>query len=329
MVTGPRIDPPDAVLAVATRLLPPWRAGWGRAMRAELDAIEAARSRWGFALGCLAAVLAMPGTLVSLGVLLGWAGLLVIGATWACEIAYRPLRFECLALLIVIVIGLGMGRLRVAFGPGAATASQRAVRGGGQLAVGVFAIGLVAGYRFQPRADPTEQATTGLPILTATLLAYLVGFLATTAPRGRLGARPVALAGAVALGAVAVGFAPMAVQWVVPQSAGWTVLVVFASVAVTALWAARTAPAREAAAAGLLAGAAAGLLVPTLAFTLLEFVPVVVPDLSAPMPAAATAAERLQQSRSQAQDAFVAALLLGAAMAVVSAVATWRRPQPG
>ncbi|WP_344617602.1 hypothetical protein [Dactylosporangium salmoneum] len=47
----------DRLLALVVRLLPPGRAEWGRAMRAEATAIEPGLPRWGYVLGCVRVVL--------------------------------------------------------------------------------------------------------------------------------------------------------------------------------------------------------------------------------------------------------------------------------
>jgi hypothetical protein len=55
-----RRDAAQAVLMVGVRALSPERAGWGRAMLAELDHIEGRLARLSFALGCVRAALTHP-----------------------------------------------------------------------------------------------------------------------------------------------------------------------------------------------------------------------------------------------------------------------------
>jgi hypothetical protein len=55
---------PDRVLRGATRLLPAGREEWGRAMRAELAALD--RGRWSFALSCTRGVVSRSATLARL-----------------------------------------------------------------------------------------------------------------------------------------------------------------------------------------------------------------------------------------------------------------------
>jgi hypothetical protein len=55
------MDWPSRILGAAVRRMPPARAEWGSAMRAELADIQSPRERWHFALGCARVALFPPG----------------------------------------------------------------------------------------------------------------------------------------------------------------------------------------------------------------------------------------------------------------------------
>jgi hypothetical protein len=256
---------------------------------------------------------------------------LLLAGFWAAGIAHPALRAESMVVVAALGAAMVVGCSPRLLGPVATDAASRSVRRCGQLVVAVSALGLISGYRFEPRADPLEQATTGLPLLSAVLLAQILAVTSTTARRSPLGGRPIAVAGLAAVTGTALCFASTAVLRTVPQSPTWTLVVVAVAGACTALLVARHHSTGVAAVAALQAAAATGLLIAVVAVAALEFVPAVVPDLSQHMLPSATAADRLEQSRRQSQDAFVAALLVGglcAALAGAATVVRCRVPAP-
>jgi hypothetical protein len=77
----------DRLLSAAMHGLPRDRAEWGRAMRAEMAAVDSRSERWLFLLGCLRVVVLRP------------------GAWWTP----RLVRLACCAVLAVIVAGIAIG----------------------------------------------------------------------------------------------------------------------------------------------------------------------------------------------------------------------------
>ncbi|MEV4624498.1 hypothetical protein AB0J74_38045 [Asanoa sp. NPDC049573] len=55
------MNPSDRLLSAALRALPRERDEWGRAMRAELTAVDSGAERWRFLLGCLRVIMLRPG----------------------------------------------------------------------------------------------------------------------------------------------------------------------------------------------------------------------------------------------------------------------------
>jgi hypothetical protein len=247
---------------------------------------------------------------------------LLLAGYWAAGIAHPALRAESMVAVAALGAAMVGGPSPRLLGPVATDGASRSVRRFGQLVIALCGLGLITGYRFEPRTDPIEQVTTGLPLLSAVLLAHILAVTSTTARRSPLRGRPIAVAGLAAMTGTVVCFASTAVLGTVPQSPSWTLVVVAGAGVFTALLVARHHSAGVAAVAALHAAAATGLLVVVVAIAALEFVPALVPDLSQHMLPSATAADRLKQSRRQGQDAFVAALLVGGLCAALAGTAT-------
>ena len=107
---------PDRLLSWAVRQLPARREEWGRAMQAELAALEPGLDRWRFAVSCTRVALRRPATLKWLP-----ATVVVIGASvLAAGIPVASIRLEAFAML-------GAPRRRRS---GARAASARSPRAG-------------------------------------------------------------------------------------------------------------------------------------------------------------------------------------------------------
>ena len=114
---------PDRLLSWAVRQLPARREEWGRAMQAELAALEPA-DRWRFALSCTRAALSRPATLKWLPAAL-WSSRAVVLAAGIPVVSVRLEAFAMLALLAAVAWGSRR------FGPVAASGTARLVSAAG------------------------------------------------------------------------------------------------------------------------------------------------------------------------------------------------------
>ena len=185
------------VLAGALRLLPPHRADWARAMRAELAAIDAPAARWRFLLGCLRVVAIQRMTVRSVGRLVLVAGALAGALVLTRDVADVALRVGLVALVAVPLAVSWLARRRWLFGPAAGGWTAGLVGAGGYLLVGALVLNAVVNLR-----DPV-----GVPVYPVLLTGYLVGFLALTAHRGAATGRVLAAGALSGLGAAALWLA--------------------------------------------------------------------------------------------------------------------------
>ena len=299
------------VLAGALRLLPPHRADWARAMRAELAAIDAPAARWRFLLGCLRVVAIQRMTVRSVGRLVLVAGALAGALVLTRDVADVALRVGLVALVAVPLAVSWLARRRWLFGPAAGGWTAGLVGAGGYLLVGALVLNAVVNLR-----DPV-----GVPVYPVLLTGYLVGFLALTAHRGAATGRVLAAGALSGLGAAALWLAIVLAAPPVP--ANIVLAVELTAVAMVAAGFVGRSPV-----AALCAGTVAVLLIVLLVAVLSEAAPAsFIPDLAR---AALSRADDLAQSRIEVNDPYVGLLFLGSfagvALMIVS-VAT-RRPIP-
>jgi hypothetical protein len=142
----------------------------------------------------------------------------------------------------------------------------------------------------------------GLVICTTVLAVYLAGFLSGPSRTGIL----------AGLGAAAFWVLPLLISPPVPGSSGWA----FAAVAFGVIAGATLA--RDKVDAALTAGAIGALVIVHLAMLMVTLGPASwVPEL---VPAALTPADRLSNSRIEAQDPYVAVFVIGGLLAAALAV---------
>jgi hypothetical protein len=322
------VDLADRLLGVVVRLLPPERLDWGRAMRAELAGVEAARARMSFVLGCVGAVVRQPGGVGRVGY-----GLLVLVALGgavrrAGALSYGPLRVGVVGLVCVLVAVSWFGRRRGVLGPVRRSPVDRVVRAGGYLVVVGLTVGILPALWKHP--DQPADGTQLAAVLAVVLGTFLVGFLAVTAERSAVDARALAVgAGAAVLSAGVWGAVVVAVR-PIPTDLTPAVVAVGLGMALAAF---DGAGRRRTTAGRLLAALFAGV-VGTLSIVVLVGVlaaygpPSLIPDLVGSV--ALTPADALDQSRAEIQDPYVAVafggFLLAALLAVLAVGTRQRRP---
>jgi hypothetical protein len=334
-VSGDAPTRPDAagrLLAVATRLMPAGRRDWGRAMCAELAAIDPRPARWRFALGATRVAVTQRvvlrfGAHVALTVIA-----LAAAVARTRDVPYPALRHGLVALVAVLLAVSWLARLPWTFGPAAPGRAARIARAGGYLLVAGFAAVVLDDLRGATHGAD-EKAHVGIPIYTTVLALYAIGFVAATAAGHQPAARRApaesrsGLAVATAAGAAGglLWLAPVLIRPPLPATSAWALLVVVGVVCAVA-----AGDRGRRAVPTLYAGAVACLLIVVLANGLLNYFPHWVPDIGGPhFPATLTAAQRLASNRGYAQDPYILVLFLGCLLAVALAVATvparWRR----
>jgi hypothetical protein len=309
------VNRPDAVgslLAAAVRLLPAGRRDWGAAMRAELAAIESGPARWAFAAGCVRVVATRPAVLRRAGYPLLMAGALAAALWWTSRIAYGPLHWGSVGVVVLLVVVTWLGRQRGPFGPVGEGRTARGLRAGGCLLIAVWTASLMSAMVDK---DQFEQVHSVLPVFGVILTSYLVGFLTLTARRSAATARVLAagIAGGVAAAVVwtvAVVLAPP-----IPADPAPAFTLTVLGMLGAALAAGRPGGGGRHLLAALCAGTLAVMLIVSVVVVLSTFAPPhFIPDLA---PAALSPADDLAQSRNEIQDPYVVVLVLGSLVAAL------------
>lgn len=207
-VAGSVVKPAERLVAAATRLLPKAQRDWGRAMLAELSALEARAERWRFTAGCLRVVCTRPAVWRRIGYPALTAAGLALTVLWSRQFAYAPLRWASVAVVAALVAIGWLGRIRGPFGPVRSDGPARSVRLTGFAVVTLWTVALLTTMGIK---DPIGTGT-GAPILGAVAAAYLAAFLVLTAhsTAGRVlwaalagtGQRLIAVGGAGMVGAL-------------------------------------------------------------------------------------------------------------------------------
>ncbi len=313
-----RSDVAGRVLAVAVRLLPAERREWGRAMRAELAAIEPPAARWRFALGCVRAAVIRPALLPDIGYPLLMAGVLVVVAVWTSPIASAPMRWGLLGSAAVLVTVSFLGRRPGLLGPVKRGPVARLVRAVGYLLIGGLALGFAFFMTASGNAD--EQARGALPGLTVVLTCYLVGYLTVTAQRSAASTRALASGAGAGAAAAAIWTVSALAVGPIPTDIGSALILVGLGVLAAAFAnrAERHRSGRAVPFAMLVAGMAGLLMIVVVVFALSTWgPPSLIPDL---VPSALTPADDLAQSRDEVVDPYVAVLFLGCLVAVALSI---------
>ena len=316
-------DAAGRVLDGAVRLLPPGRHAWGAAMRGELAAIERPGERWRFVLGCVWVAATRSAPARRWGYPLLMAGALVVTLWWTGRIAYPPLRWGSVAIVVMLVTVTGLGRYLRPLGPVGNAGAARAVRAGSHLLLATWTASMIASM---VDGDPAEQARNAVPIYFLILASYLIGMLTLTADRSAATPRALVagLAGGVAASAIWTVRA-FAVPPIPANPASAALMIALGMLLATATAGGRDAGVRRLL-AGLLAGTVAAMLILTLVVVLSSYgPPSLIPDLA---PAALTPADDLAQSRIEVVDPYLWILLLGAVMATVQSATALKSRRP-
>jgi hypothetical protein len=321
---GPARDLFSRALAVMVRLLPSHRSEWGRAMQAELAALDDVRARRRYALGCARAVLrdrtAMR-TVAAHSIALTFG---VVALSFAISIRVVGVRIQTIAFVVALGVLAWAGGRSGPLGPIAEDRLARRIRSGGYAVLGAYIMPALASIAL---ASP-QHDRRGLWAYYLALTLYLATVLFATARHTAAPARCLRLISALTIAGSAAWWVPMLLYATVRAHPSWALL----SVAVTALLGLVVAtvqrwPSRQAALAALASGVATCLLIFLAAQSTYLLDPQLVPDLGH-VPGM-TATGQVAQNRAEAVDPYVAELLLGAVLgAVLIAGISARRPVP-
>jgi hypothetical protein len=312
----------ERYLGAVVRLLPASRQEWGRAMHAELAAIDSAAERWRFALGCSRAALVPSARTHAAGRSLATAG--AVGLVLGGQLVLARAIGQFTPLVLVLALLAWLGRRESHFGPVRCDRTTRAARTGGYALIGACLLALVVaeGVPGLFRPDSLRWGTSFALLLTL----FAAALLAMTAHGSRLRGAGLATGAVAGLAAGAAGFVVLPFEREglplahgLPGHGAWLAVIVFGAPAVAALVSGRRArSAEQAVMAALCAAASAAWLVALLGLSTIVFLPERVPDIVGPaMPAGATAAQRQLENSIEASDPYFGLLLLGALLAAV------------
>jgi hypothetical protein len=316
------VSAPERYLGAVVRLLPASRRQWGRAMQAELAAIDGASERWRFVLGCTRVAAlppARPGVVPALAVAAGAAGVV------AGEFALAGLVGQTIPLLLVLALLAWLGRRPGYLGPVGPSRSARAVRAGGYVAVAAYLVAIAADGDgvLQP-----NRANWG-PVFTLMPTLFTVLFLALTARGSRLGST--ALATGVVGGLVAglAAFAAIPFQETETSLGGGRLMIVAfaAPVAAALVTRARRQDQEQQVGAALSAATIAALVVALLGFAAVVVFPRSLDGVRAIMLPGTSHADLQTEQDIGASDTYWGVLMLATMLAAMLLVAL--RPSRG
>lgn len=302
------------LLSAAVRFMPVERRDWGRAMQAELAAIDDPADRWSFAWGCLRASHLLRGA-VHLLVVLGTLGALL---AWIAGTDYPPLVWILSVVASVLAAVCWQGRRTGMLGPTGDGAVAWLLRGGGYLiAAGIGAVALAHAH---PATLEAANAGDSLLAIAAVTGSFLIGLAAVKAATTR---RTLVTGAGSALAATAVWLLAVLVAPPIPDTVGSALFVTGGAAVVAVLANATTA--QESLLAGLLATAGTMALIFGTVLLLAHFGPdSLIPDITP----AALPGQHISESRAEIVDPYVVVMIFSAMAATalgLAAVAT-RRP---
>jgi hypothetical protein len=256
------------LLGWAVRLLPARRREWGRAMQAELAAIEPGPERRRFALTCTRAALSRPATVVKVGrpslVAVAVAGTVVMTG------AIRPatIRLEAIAMVVGLAALPWLARRLAIFGPVAPGRTARLVSAGGFAVIATDVLIFIDYARRSPGGEvdgDVTTATTLIAIWTAMLSIYAIALVRMTARRSSVATHTLATGAGIGVAAAAAWLTAAFLDPGVPTSSGPAVVAI-AAAAVGAEWVSsrRSGLGLQSRVAGLSAAAGAALLIAVL-----------------------------------------------------------------
>lgn len=303
---GAAADLAGRALAVAVRLLPGHRRDWGQAMRAELAAVDGARARRRYALGCVRAVLSDATALRTVAIHVIALTFGAIALALAISIRSSGARIETIAFVLALGLVAWSGRRSGPLGPVAEQRLARRIRGGGYAVLGAYVMLALAAASVGPHDDPR-----GVWVFYLALTLYLAAVLFATAHGTGLHRRTLRLAAALAVGGLTAWWVPMLLLAGVRADPRWALLSVTTTVLLgLAAGIALRRPRREVALAAAAAGVATCLLIFLAAQGTYALLPRLVPDLG--FVAGMTPGARVETNRAEAIDPYVAELVLGA-----------------
>ncbi|HEY0530324.1 MAG TPA: hypothetical protein VGD29_01850 [Actinoplanes sp.] len=316
-------DLPGRLLDATAHFLPAARPDWGRAMRAELAALEGRGERWRFAGGCMRAAITQFRLLraaVHLAVVLGALGTVL---AWAATIGFRPLVWPLDAVVSVLAVVCWQARRAAMLGPLGNGAIAWLLRAAGYLLAG----GIAAVCVSHARATTGSESENGVGLLVGgvVVVAYALGLVLVCARSGRATAQ--LRLTAVGCGAVAALTWLLGAVFVPPIPAStWWALALTGTAAIAALSMNLGTP-RRALLAALLSGAITLALVFCAVVLLAQYGPDAVIPAITPQ---ALPADRIAESRIEIVDPYILVLVLGGlvATALGAAAVITRRPRP-
>jgi len=317
-------DRPARLLGAAVRVLPAGRRDWGRAMQAELAAIEDRSNRRSFAWSCLRAA-AVQFHLLR-GALHAFAVLAVVGTlvAWAATVGHPPLAWMLSIVVSVLALVCWAARRAGMLGPTNDGVTAWLLRGGGYLtAVAIAAVALAHTHPATLEAADAGAAILGLSTIAA---GFLTGVASVAARRSVATARVLITGLGSALAATAGWLVVVLLAPPIPATIGWA-LAAAAVAAVIAVLANSGESSTTAACllAGLIATATAMALIFGSVLLLAHLGPdSLIPDITP----GALPGQHISESRTEIVDPYVLILFLAGVAATVlglAAVAT-RRP---
>jgi hypothetical protein len=295
----------DRYLAGVLRLLPSARREWGRAMRAELAALDDPAERRRFALSCTRVVLLPTArTRAAARSLAAAVGAL---AVLAGEVAAANAIGPAIPLALTLALLAWLGRRPGYLGPVQPELRARRLRTGGYVVVAASAIALVTG------SGIVGSGARWGPVLALAVTVLAAAFLAFTARASQIGTTGLTVGAVAGLVAGAAGFAVLPFERIgeplahhLPAQGSWLALVVFGAPAAAALLTGlRTRQADQAVMAVLCAGALATLLVALAGLNAIVLFPDHVPNIVGPvMPAGTPLAVQHVANATEASDPY-------------------------
>jgi hypothetical protein len=303
--------------------MPAGRRDWGRAMQAELAAIEAKPARWSFARGCLSAAARQFHLLrgaVHLVVVLGTLATLL---AWSGTAGYPPLVAILYVMVWFLAVACWEARRAGMLGPTDGAVAWL-LRGAGYLiAGGIVALGVA---HLHPATTEAVDASTGLLVVAIIPTGYLLGLATVFAKRSAATARVLVTGAGSGVAAALVWVVSVFIAPPIPVSVRWAlVLTGLAGIGALAANAIQPDETRR----GLLATLLAVTTTMGLIFAGVNLLASYGPDSIIPhITPHALPADRISASRIEIVDPYVLLLVLGglAGAALALAAVLTRRP---
>jgi hypothetical protein len=307
----------DRLLSGAVRVMPAERRDWGRAMQAELAAIDEPADRWSFAWGCLRASHLLRGVLHLL-VVLGVLGALL---AWIATTDYPPLFWILAVVASILAAVCWQGRRAGMFGPTGDGVAAWLLRAGGYLAAA--AVIVVALAHAHPTTLEAADAGDGLLAMLAVAGSFLIGLASVSARRSAATRRVLLTGPGSAVAATAVWLILVLAEPPIPDSVGRALAVTAVAAVVAVL--ANAGTAQGSLLAGLLAIAGTLALIFVSVLLLAHFgSDSLIPDITP----GALPGQHISESRIEIVDPYVLVMILSAVAASalgLAAVQTRRR----